>query len=236
MSGLLDFVLGLFRNDDRTPEYSPGNFVPQKHIFTVETSEGEVCQIDTSDSSSVFYGSSWEKILTASENGDFIRGRAMTRCVSRDNRFSGYTVNVEGIEAFLPASKASWFYDPEHDASGKYIALSVENVYTSGTKAGKLVVNAYKPVRFLFSRQGRRNYQPGGTAYAIAMDYDRSYLIFPYAKEQYIYVPIYEAVNLAANMGLGNNPEIFTGLCWNLRIISRKDNQCMASPVDILMD
>ena len=235
MSGLLDFVFGLFRSGEGS-SYTPGNNIRGGHIFTVETSEGEMCRIDTSDRSSVFYGSSWDKILTAYENGDFLRGRAMTRCVSRDNRFSGYTVNVEGIEAFLPASKASWFYDPEHDASGKYIALGVENVYTSGAKAGKLVVNAYMPVRFLFSRQGRRNYQPGGTAYAIAMDYDGSYLIFPYQKDQYIYVPIYEAVNLAANVGLGNNPEMFTGLCWNLRITSRKGNQCLASPIDILAD
>ncbi len=143
MRGLLDFVLGLFRNGN-TPEYLPGNYVPQKHIFT--------------------------------------------------------------------------------------------NVYTSGAKAGKLVVNAYKPVRFLFSRQGRRNYQPGGTAYAIAMDYDRSYLIFPYQKDQYIYVPLYEAVNFAANMGLGNNPEMLTGLCWNLRITDRKNNQCLASPLEILTE
>ena len=235
MSGLLDFVLGLFRNDGSS-SYPAESYVPQNHIFTVETSEGEVCRLDTSDRSSPFYGPAWTKILTASENNDFLRGRVMTRCVSRDNRFSGYTVNIDGIEAFLPASKASWFYDPEHDASGKYIALSVENIYTSGAKAGKLVVNAYRPVRFLFSRQNRRNYQPGGTAYAIARDYDRSHLIFPYQKEQYIFVPMYEAANLAANMGLGNNPDMYTGLCWNLRITGRKDNQCMALPIDILTD
>ena len=235
MSGLFDFVRGFFRI--ASPETIPAdNYAPQQHIFTVETSEGEVCSIDTSDRSSPFYGTAWTKILTASENNDFVRGRATSRCVSRDNRFSGYTVNIDGIEAFLPASKASWFYDPEHDASGKYIALSVENVYTSGTKAGKLVVNAYRPIRFLNSRQGRKNYQPGGTAYAIAMDYDRSFLIFPYQKEQYIYVPLHEAVNFAMSLGLGNNPDMFTGLCWHLSIRSRKDNQCLASPIDILTD
>ena len=146
MSGLLDFVLGFFRNGESS-SYPAENYVPQKHLFTVETSEGEMCRIDTADRSSPFYGTAWTKILTANDNNDFVRGRAMTRCVSRDNRFSGYTVNVEGIEAFLPASKASWFYDPEHDASGKYIALSIENVYTSGTKAGIAIADVLTAIK-----------------------------------------------------------------------------------------
>lgn len=207
-----------------------------KHLFTVETSEGEVCQLDTSDRSSPFYGIAWAKILTAYENKDFLRGRVMTRSVSRDNRFSGYSVNLEGIEAFLPASKASWFYAPERDASGKYIAVSVESVYTNGAKAGKLIVNAYEPIRFLNKKQNRKNYQSGGIAYAIAMDYDRLFLICPYIRDQLIYVPLNEAANIAQLKGLGNNPENFTGWCWQLQIRDRKDNQCLASPLDILTD
>ena len=136
----------------------------------------------------------------------------------------------------MPASKASWFYAPERDASGKYIAVSVESVYTNGAKAGKLIVNAYEPIRFLNKKQNRKNYQSGGIAYAIAMDYDRLFLICPYIRDQLIYVPLNEAANIAQLKGLGNNPENFTGWCWQLQIRNRKDNQCLASPLDILTD
>lgn len=209
---------------------------PKKHIFTVETSEGEVCQLDTSDRSSPFYGRSWEKVLTAYENKEFLRGRAITRCMSRDNRFSGYSVRIEGIDAFLPASKASWFHEPEHDACGKYIALSIESIYTNGGKAGKIIVNAYEPIKFLNRRQNKSNYNMGALLYAIAIDYDRAFLIFPCLRDQLIYVSMNEAADFAIRKGLGNNPEMFTGWCWQLRIINKKANQILASPVDILTD
>ena len=231
MGNWLEMLYNFFTVREITPPPPP-----KKHIFTVETSEGEVCQLDTSDRSSPFYGQSWEKILTAYENKDFLRGRAITRCVSRDNRFSGYSVRVEGIEAFLPASKASWFHAPEHDACGKYIALSVESVYTSGGKAGKVIVNAYEPIKFLNRRQNKTNCNIGALIYAIAVDYDRAFLIFPCSKDQLIYVPMNEAMDFAIRKGLGNNPEMFTGWCWQLRIINRKGNQIFASPVDILTD
>ena len=208
----------------------------QNKFFTVETSEGEFCRINTSDLSSPFYGSAWTKILTAYEQKDFLRGRVITRSVSRDNRFSGYSVDIEGVEAFLPASKAAWFHAPERDACGKFIALSVENVYTSGAKIGKLVVNAYEPLRFLTSKQDRKTYNPGGLPYAIAVDYNASFLIFPHLRDKVIYVPMQEALRVAQAHKLGNNPENFTGYCWQLRVKGWKGSECLASAVNVLTE
>ena len=238
MSSWLEAIYNFFTAREYNPpvQENTESYIPTKHIFTVETSEGEVCGIDTADSSSRFYGDTWTKILTAYEKKDFVRGRAITRSVSRDNRFSGYAVDIEGVEAFLPASKSSWFYNPERDACGKYIALSIESIYTSGKTAGKLIVNAYEPVRFLTARQNRKNYLTGGMPYAIAMDYDNSFLIFPFYKEHAIYVPINEAAAFAQSRGIRRNPEELTGWCWQLRISDRKYNQCLAYPVDILTD
>ena len=205
-------------------------------VFTVETSEGEVCRVDTSDASSPFYGPAWTRVLTARENGEFLRGRARTRLISREGRFSGYLVNVEGVNAFLPASKAAWFYDPERDACGKSIALGVENVYTSGKKAGTLVVSAYAPVRYLNRRQARKGCQPGGTSFAIAMDYDDASLIFPQYGDRIICAPLQEAVSLASDKGIDPRPSALTGYCWQLKIMGWKGNMGVASPIDVLSD
>ena len=56
--GLFDWMHDLFS----TKTEEAGN-----SFFTVETSEGELVTINTSDSSSPFYGSSWTKILKAYE-------------------------------------------------------------------------------------------------------------------------------------------------------------------------
>ena len=224
--GLFDWMHDLFS----TKTEEAGN-----SFFTVETSEGELVTINTSDSSSPFYGSSWTKILKAYETKDYIRGRVMTRCVSRDSRFSGYSIDLEGVEAFIPASKAAWYYSPERDACGKYLAVGIESVYTSGGKAGKLVVNAYAPVKYLYQRQGKKDYAPGGTPYAMAMDYDNAFLFFQHYKGQVICVPIDEALNTAKRRGLSGGLEVLTGYCWQVRILGWKGDYGLASAVEVLV-
>ena len=238
MSSWFDLFFNIFgsKTPDNSSNFSVNNYAPKKHLFTVETSEGEVCELDTADRSSPFYGESWTKILDAYEKKDFLRGRVIVRSTSRDNRFSGYVVKIEGVEAFLPASKSAWFYNPERDASGKFIAVSIENIYTSGSKVGKLVVNAYEPLRFLMRKQSRKSYITGAFPYAIAMDYDNNNLIFPHFKDQVIYVPLDHAAAIAQNRGLGYNPDNFTGWCWQLQIINWQKNLCFAKPLDVLTD
>jgi hypothetical protein len=217
-----------------SPEYPASRHIGR--IFTIETSEGEVCELNTSDPSSPFHGPAWTHILTAREKGEFVRGHVKTRLVSRDSRFSGYLINIEGVDAFLPASKAAWFYHPEHDACGKAIALGIEEIYTSGKKVGNLVVSAYAPLRHLARNQSKKDYEPGATPFAIAMDYDETSLIFPHYGDKALYVPLQEAMNIALGKGLDAAPRNLTGYCWQLRIIGWKGNQCAASPIDVLND
>lgn len=218
--------------------YSPARLKDghKGRVFTVETSEGEVCELDTSSPSSPFYGSAWTRVLTARENGEFLRGTVRTRLVSRDGRFSGYMVNVEGLSAFLPVSKAAWFYHPEHDACGKAIAVGIEQVYASGRKIGNIVVNAYAPVRHLTRHQSKKDYIPGATPYAIAMDHDGASLIFPQYGDRVIYAPLNEAISIASLRGIDTRPDALTGYCWQLRISGWKGDVGAASLLDVLSD
>lgn len=238
----IDFSAPVERRDVFMPSY-PRPYSPARlndreegRVFTVETSEGEVCDLDTSDPSSPFYGPAWTRILTAREKGEFVRGQVRTRLVSRDSRFSGYRVNIDGVEAFLPTSKAAWFYHPEHDACGKAIALGIEDVYTSGKKIGNVVVSAYAPLRHLAHHQSRKDFEPGAAPFAIAMDYDETSLIFPVYGDKALYAPIQEAADVALRKGLDAAPRNLTGYCWQLRIIGWKGDKCDVSPMDVLND
>ena len=153
-----------------------------------------------------------------------------------DGHLSGYTVSVEGLNAFLPVSKAAWFYHPEHDACGKAIAVGVEQVYASGKKIGNLVVSAYAPIRHLARHQSKKNYMSGATPYAIAMDHDGSSLIFPQYGDRVIYAPLSEATGIARRKGLDSRPDALTGYCWQLRISGWKGDRGAASLLDVLND
>lgn len=218
--------------------YSPArpNGRGMGRVFTVEISEGEVCELDTSDCSSPFYGSAWTRVLTARENGEFLRGTVRTCLVSRDGRFSDYTVNVEGLNAFLPVSKAAWFYHPAHDAYGKAIAVGIEQVYANGKKIGNIVVSAYAPIRHLARRQSKKDYMPGAKPYAIAMDHDGASLIFPQYGDRAILAPLAEAVGIASSKGIDSRPDALTGYCWQLRILGWKGDMGSASLLDVLND
>ena len=79
----------------------------QGPTFQVVNPEGEVHQIDTSDRNTPFYGPAWGRVLEAREKGLFVRGYPTHRRVDQADRFSGYSVDLGGVTAFLPARPAT---------------------------------------------------------------------------------------------------------------------------------
>ena len=205
-------------------------------VFQVPNPEGEVHRVDTSDPSSPFYGEAWARILTANQEDSFIAGRVLRRFTSREGRFSGYAVDVDGAPAFLPVSKAAWFFHPEHDASGKRIALKVHAIYTNGPKRGNLIVDAYAPLKHVLTAQSRQDYAPGATPWGLAMDYDNQFLILPHFGRKVILVPLGEAMRIAATAGIDPRPDLLTGRFWRVRALEWRGSVCLASPVQVLPD
>ncbi len=205
-------------------------------VFSVMNPEGEIYSIDTTDKSSPFYGSVWTRILKAHERGECFRGKAVKRsCGRADGAFHGYFIDICGIQAFLPVSKAAWFYNAEHDACGKFIALMIDSIYTNGSKAGSIVVNAYKPLKHVLSSQSREAFNSGAEPWALAMDYDANYLIFPHFGSKTIRVPLNEAVALAKSKKIKADKCSLTGLFWQLRVEKWENGGvCTAHPIDIM--
>lgn len=204
--------------------------------FTLQNPEGELYSVNTADINSRFYGPVWTRILAAHESGEFIRGTAVRRMMSRDNRLSGYLVDISGVEAFMPISQSAWFYHPQNDPTGKLTALSVETIHISGARAGSIVVSAWKPLKSILSGQGSRAFAVGSSPYALAMDFDGSSLIFPLYGDASISVPLNDAFRTALARGLEPKPNMLTGHFWRLRIESRNGKSCRAVPLDVIAD
>ncbi len=228
--GLLIMIIHSHRSPSGTAPAQSGR------VFQVVNPEGEVHRVDTSDPASPFHGAGWARILTAYQREDFLAGRAVRRFVSREGRFSGYAVDVEGVRAFLPTSKAAWFFHPQHDACGKRIALNVNAVYTNGPKSGNLIVDAYAPLKHVLKAQGPRDYAPGGAPWGLAMDYDNQYLIFPHFKEKVLLAPLGEALAVAAAAGLEPRPDLLTGRFWQVRVLEWRGAVCLVSPLQVMTD
>ena len=206
--------------------------------FSVINPEGEIYSINTADKNSLFYGRAWFKILEANEKGECFRGRAIKKSVGRnDNTLSGYFIDIEGVQAFLPVSKAAWFYNPEHDAVGKSIALMIEDIFTNGPKAGTLVVNAYKPLKHILTAQSREAFTTNAEPWMLAMDCDSESLIFPHFGNKVVRVPLHDAAALAKRKGVGSNSSNLTGRFWRVKIHQwAAGGVCTAQPVDVMTD
>ena len=206
--------------------------------FSVINPEGEIYSINTADKNSLFYGRAWFKILEANEKGECFRGRAVKKSVGRnDNTLSGYFIDIEGVQAFLPVSKAAWFYNPEHDAVGKSIALMIEDIFTNGPKAGTLVVNAYKPLKHILTAQSREAFTTNAEPWMLAMDCDSESLIFPHFGNKVVRVPLHDAAALAKRKGIGSNSSNLTGRFWRVKIHKwAAGGVCTAQPVDVMTD
>ena len=206
--------------------------------FSVINPEGEIYSINTADKNSLFYGRAWFKILEANEKGECFRGRAVKKSFGRnDNTLSGYFIDIEGVQAFLPVSKAAWFYNPEHDAVGKSIALMIEDIFTNGPKAGTLVVNAYKPLKHILTAQSREAFTTNAEPWMLAMDCDSESLIFPHFGNKVVRVPLHDAAALAKRKGIGSNSSNLTGRFWRVKIHQwAAGGVCTAQPVDVMTD
>ena len=205
-------------------------------VFTVTNPEGELYSVDTSDKNSPFYGPVWRRILKAYTNGECFRGRAVKRsCGKADGAFHGYFIDISGVQAFLPVSKAAWFYSSEHDACGKSLALMIADIHPNGPKAGSIVVDAYKPLKHVLTSQNRKAFNPGAEPWLLAMDYDADSLIFPHFGSKTIRVPLNETVSLAKHKGIKADKGNLTGRFWQLRIENwESGGVCRAHPVDIM--
>lgn len=181
--------------------------------FMVRNTEGEFCRVNTADKSSRFYGPTWTRILGAYEDGEFIRGIVKSPMRSREGgRLSGYTVDIGGVEAFMPISKAAWFYHPENNPVGKCIAVSIESVYTGGAKAGNVIISAWEPLKAVLKAPS-----DGDTMYGLAMDHDGSNLIFPLRGNASVRVPLKSAMKTAHSVGMNCGADLLTGHIWQLR-------------------
>ncbi|MBQ8691836.1 MAG: hypothetical protein IJ520_01670 [Synergistaceae bacterium] len=204
-------------------------------VFQVMNPEGEIYSINTADANSPFYGTAWANILSKKERGEFLRGRAAIRRFSRDDRFAGYSVDIDGINAFLPASKAGWFREASCDACGKFLALKIESVYVNGDKSGTLIVNANAPIKYVLNRQNS-SLNAASAVYSLAIDYDRNMLIFPWLNGSIIAANITDAQRIAYYSGISPDPNELTGYYWRLQIIGMLSMSCLfAGPLEVLV-
>lgn len=217
-------------------------------VFMVQNPEGEIYSIDTNDVKSPFYGSGWQRVFEANEKNEFLRGRAAIRRISREDRFSGYTVFIDGDEnlrVFLPACKAAYYRDPANDASGKFIAFKIESINPCGAKAGTIIVNAAAPINYVSNRiRNISRLSPGAEIFAVSVDYHADLLAFPIRTSEgsvMIFTPVSMALSAALASGnmqsdiMNANPDNLTGCFWRLRIVSGGDGFRMAVPLEVWM-
>ena len=210
----------------RTPEEKDHNM----RCFDVLNPEGEVFSIDTR-SSEQFFGPVWTRIFDAYEKGELLRARVALRQTSRLDQFSGYTLSIDGVPAFLPRSKSVHFYNSENDATNLCIAVQVMTIHVNGPKCGSVIVDA-KPAWELVRRELAAA-TLGDTVNALAMDIADGSLLFPVPQHRTIAVPIAEARAVASGAGM---PDYFlTGLYWKLRLTSQNGDTFQAVPVEVLI-
>ena len=227
-------VIGMLLNSNHSSSDSHSS--ETDCVFTVTNPEGELYSINTADKNSPFYGPVWRSILKANDRGECFRGRAVKRsCGRADGAFHGYFIDIGGVQAFLPASKAAWFHSSEHDACGKSLALMLAEIHPNGPKAGSIVVDAYKPLKHVQTSQSREAFNPGAEPWVLAMDYDAASLIFPHFGSKTLRVPLNEAVSLAKRKGIKADKGSLTGRFWQLRVENwESGGVCKAHPVDIM--
>lgn len=136
-----------------TEEYRGGK-------YQILNSEGEIYTVDTSQSSSFFFGPEWDKILRAYTEGKYLRAKVCFRRRGSDNYFAGYQLDIHGIPAFLPRSKCAYFWNEEVDGTGKNVIVKPFSLYPSGAKMGNLLVDAVAPIKEL-DRQPQENWMIG---------------------------------------------------------------------------
>jgi hypothetical protein len=203
--------------------------------------EGEVHTVNTADSSSPLRGPVWTRILDCYTKGEFLRGRAFARCISQEDRFSGYMVNIDGETAFLPRSNAGYFYDAEKDVTDKCLALKVDMVYPNGPRQGNIILDAKAPWRHTLREF--KNLFAGKVADALALDHEHGYLVFPGLYEdrpdrrvyRSILVSLDKALQLGKASGIAADPGFLTGLYWKLRIQKPQDEHWLAEPLEVLV-
>jgi hypothetical protein len=221
---------------------------PNLRRFNVVNPEGEVHTVDTSDTSSPFHGPVWTRILSAYESGEYLRGRALFRSISRqDGRFSGYNVSIDGVPAFLPRKEAALFRGEERDATNKCLALKVEKIHTNGDRAGNVFVSAKEPWEKTFKEFNHMS--AGKEIYALATDYEHRELLFPGSYDhdenskvvrwQMVSVPLDKALRIGSRQGI-KDENFLTGLYWKLRIVghditSREGDKWIAEPLEVLV-
>ncbi len=200
--------------------------------FSVVNPEGEVFPVNTAETSSPFYGPVWTRILDVYTKGDFVRGRVSSRMTSKDGRFSGYSVSVDGVPAFLPASKSGVFRNEENDATSRCIALKIQDVFTNGDRSGTIIVDAKEPYKVI--EKELRKVHVGATFHALAMDVDANYLVFPSPGYKEICVPLSEARSVMQQAGCYSDDYFMTGLYWELVIMQKVNSSYMAIPTRVL--
>jgi hypothetical protein len=224
----------------------PAAFAPTEkdsnlRSFQILNPEGEVHTVNTADPSSLFHGPVWTRILDCYTKEEFLRGRAFTRCISQEDRFSGYMVDIDGIEAFLPKRNAGYFYDAEKDVTGKCLALKVDMVYPNGPMQGKIILNAKSP--WQHTRSEFKNLFSGKVVDVLALDHEHGYLVFPglyeYRPDRRVYrnilVLLDETLQLGRASGIAADPGYLTGLYWKLRIQNPRGEHWLAEPLEVLI-
>lgn len=210
-----------------------------RNIFMVSNPEGEVYSINTNDSRSPFYGAGWQRVLEAYENNEFLRGRASLRRISRADRFSGYTLYVdgdEGLSVFLPASQAGYFRDPANDASNKFVAFKIKSINPCGSKAGTIIVNAASPVNYVSQRiRSFADLDLGAEIWALSVDHGEGMLGFPICLpnlDMMIFAHLDHAMSVAYDCGMDTDPDSLTGCFWRLQIVDGGDGYRIALPLE----
>lgn len=211
----------------------------RRNIFMVSNPEGEVYRVDTNDPRSPFYGAGWQRVLEANENGEFLRGRASMRRRSRSDRFSGYTLHVDGDESlsvFLPASQAGYYRDPANDASEKFVAFKIKSIDPCGNRAGTVIVNAEAPIQYVSQRiRSFSDLSLGAEIWALSVDHGEGMLGFPIClpnSDMMIYTHLDHAMSVAYDSGMDTDPDSLTGCFWRLQIVDGGDGYRIALPLE----
>jgi len=172
--------------------------------------------VDTRTNES-FSGPVWTRIFTAiTEENEFLRGRAVVRRRNAaENRFSGYDILIDGVTAFLPRSRAGYYFDENMDASGRCIAVKPHEFYPAGRFKGKFIVDARLPLQVLTDMP-----KPDGGRWALAVDVDQGYLVFLTHKKKAIRCPLDQVRLQARRQGLSEDAMLLTGLYAHLDLTS----------------
>jgi hypothetical protein len=208
------------RNDGRTFSTSTPLYKGKTHL--VLNSEGEVYSIDTSDSRAFFYGSAWDKVLSALSEGDYVKGKALLRRRDKNNYFSGYEIKIEGITAFLPRSKCGYFWNEETDASSKNIIVKPFQLYPTGSRRGTLLVDASAPILEL-DRHNQKEW-------AIGIDFDQESFYFTTGKNLIYRCSHQELLDNCPAISRFDNLREATGRYYRIKV----QNERKAVPVAIL--